>query len=259
MNDRPEVIRIENVRVTHGEAVALDGVSLVVREGEFAAVIGPNGAGKTTLLRVILGLTKPDSGMVEVFGKPVDKLGPERARLGYVPQMPTSDINFPISVFEAVLMGVYGRLGLGRRASAHDRELALAALRKVGLVDLNDRPIGRLSSGQRQRVFVARALVNNPSLLLLDEPTTGVDASTTGSLYSLLKDLKQDDVTIVLVSHDVGVVASYVDTLVCLNRVLVAHGRPEEVTASKALAKMYGCDVAYLHHGSAPHIVVEDH
>lgn len=259
MNDRPEVIRIEEVRVRHGDVPVLDGVSLVVREGEFAAVIGPNGAGKTTLVKVVLGLLRPDSGRVEVFGKPVRELGPERARIGYVPQMLAQDIHFPISVYETVLMGVYGRVGLARRPGARDRELALNALAKVGLSDLKDRPIGRLSSGQRQRVFVARALADNPSLLLLDEPTTGVDATTTDSLYTLLKQLKEEGVTTVLVSHDVGVVAAYADTLVCLNRVLVAHGRPEEVAAGDALARMYGCDAAYLHHGNAPHIVVEDH
>jgi len=156
-------------------------------------------------------------------------------------------------------MGMYGKIGVGRRPRQEDRDAATAALEKVGIVDLKDRPIARLSGGQRQRAFIARALANKPSLILLDEPTTGVDIATTGSLYSLLRELKNDGVTVILVTHDVGVVASYIDTLACLNRSLVAHCRPGEVECSAAISHMYGCDVAYLHHGEAPHIVVEGH
>lgn len=259
MNDNNIVIRATDVTLNQGDLQVLDRVSLEVRKGEFTAIIGPNGAGKTTLLKVILGIIKPDSGSVEVFGTPVDRLGAMRAKIGYVPQIFSIDLNFPVTVFETVLMGTYGRLGLARRPSDSDRALVMEALEKVGIADLRSRPLARLSGGQRQRVFAARALANKPELLLLDEPTTGVDAATTGSLYSLLRALKEDGTTIVLVSHDVGVVAAYLDTLVCLNRFTVAHGRPEEVAASEALARMYGCDVAYLHHGEAPHIVVEDH
>ena len=241
------------------EMVVLDHVSFNVSKGEFTAIIGPNGAGKTTLLKVILGLIKPDYGMVKVFGTPVSELGSKRAKIGYVPQIFNIDLNFPITVFEAVLMGTYGRIGVGRRPKPEDRDAAMAALEKVGIIDLKDRPIKRLSGGQRQRAFIARALANDPDLLILDEPTTGVDVTTTGNLYTLLRELKSEGVTIVLVSHDVGVVAAYLDTLACLNVSLVAHGRPDEVTCNAALGEMYGCNVAYLHHGDAPHIVVEDH
>ncbi len=196
---------------------------------------------------------------MEVFGRPVDQLGDKRSRIGYVPQILSIDLNFPVTVYETVLMGTYGRIGLARRPRPEDRDAAAKALEKVGIADLKDRPIARLSGGQRQRALIARALVSGPELLLLDEPTTGVDAATTGSLYSLLAELKEECVTVILVSHDVGVVASYLDKLACLNKSLVAHGRPDEVTCSGALAEMYGCNVAFLHHGEAPHIVVEDH
>ena len=252
-------VRLDDVSVLRDDLVVLDSVSLTVHEGEFTAVIGPNGAGKTTLLKVMLGLVKPSWGNVEVFGVPPHNLGARRAKIGYVPQMLTIDLNFPVTVFETVLMGTYGRLGVGRAPRDADRSAANAALDKVGMADLRDRPIARLSSGQRQRAFIARALVNGPELLLLDEATTGVDAETTGNLYTLLKGLKDDGVTIVMVSHDVSVVADYLDTLACLNRSLVAHGRPDEVASSDALRDMYGCNVAFLHHGDAPHIVVEDH
>lgn len=259
MHTRSEVIAVKNVTVTRQELVMLDDVSLTVHQGEFAAIIGPNGAGKTTLLKVILGLTKLDSGSVEVFGRPVDKLGEMRSRIGYVPQIHNIDLNFPVSVYETVLMGTYGRVGVGRRPASSDHEATIAALDRVGMTELKNRPIARLSGGQRQRVFIARALVSNPELLLLDEPTTGVDLATSGSLYSLLKELKDEGTTVVLVSHDITVVAAYLDSLACLNRSLVAHGRPEEVAKSEALKEMYGCDVAFLHHLQLPHNHPEDH
>jgi zinc transport system ATP-binding protein len=252
-------VELVDVTVLRNDLVVLDSVSLTVQKGEFTAVIGPNGAGKTTLLKVILGLIRPDSGTVSVFGACPQELGADRAKMGYVPQIMAIDLNFPITVFETALMGAYGRVGVGRRPKAKDRESAFAALEKVGIVDLKDRPIARLSGGQRQRTFIARALAGEPELLLLDEPTTGVDVETTGSLFDLLKTLKGDGVTIMMVSHDVSVVAAYLDTLACLNRSLVAHGMPEEVVTSDALRHMYGCDVAFLHHGEAPHIVVEEH
>lgn len=253
------IVEISDVTVRQGEVVALERVSLTVHKGEFTAVIGPNGAGKTTLVKVILGLIEPDEGAVRVFGRPVGELGKLRSRIGYVPQIFAIDLEFPVTVLDVVLMGTYGRVGVGRRTSSADRGAAVAALRRVGIENLARRPLARLSSGQRQRTFIARALVNGPDLLVLDEPTTGVDIETTGSLYSLLRELKDDGVTVILVSHDIGVVASYVDTLACLNKSLVAHCRPDSAECSDAMAKMYGCDAAYLHHGKAPHIVVENH
>lgn len=260
MTDNHEhVIEVVDITARHGQMIALDHVTMTVDKGAFTAVIGPNGAGKTTLIKVILGLVEPESGSVRVFGRPVHELGRLRSRIGYVPQIFAVDLEFPVTVMEAVLMGTYGRVGAGRRTSAADRGAALAALERVAIANLADRPIARLSSGQRQRVFIARALVNKPDLLLLDEPTTGVDVETTGNLYSLLRALKTEGVTVVLVSHDIGVVANYVDNLACLNKTLVAHCRPGEEACNSAIASMYGCDVAYLHHGKAPHIVVEDH
>lgn len=259
MNESAPVVNVSDVTLTQDDLLVLDHISMKVDRGSFTAIIDPNGAGKTSLLKVILGLVKPDAGSVELFGKPVDELGPERSKIGYVPQIFDIDLTFPITVFEAVLMGTYGRLGIARRPGPREREMAQEALEKVGIADLARRPIARLSGGQRQRVFVARALANKPELLILDEPTTGIDVETTGSLYTLLRTLKAEGTTILLVSHDVGVVAAYLDMLVCLNRGMVAHGRPDEVGCSEALRSMYGCDAAYLHHGEAPHIVVEDH
>lgn len=259
MSDFTYAVELTDITVKHNDTVVIDNVSLKIEKGNFAAIIGPNGAGKTTLVKVILGLIKPNSGSVKIFDTPLDHLGELRSKIGYVPQIFTIDIKFPITVFETVLMGMYGRLGIGRRVGQSERDAAYAAIEKVGITDLKDRPIARLSGGQRQRAFIARALANNPDLLVLDEPTTGVDIATTGNLYALLRELKSEGVTVMLVSHDVGVVANYIDTLACLNTSLVAHCRPGEVECTDALKAMYGCDVAYLHHGDAPHIVVEEH
>ncbi len=251
------IIELDHVDVAFQDVLVLDDVCLRVAAGSFLAVIGPNGAGKTTLLQVILGLVRPAGGDVRVFGKSTSELDGERRRIGYVPQIMSVDINFPVSVGEVVLMGRYGRMGLFRRPSAADREAAGKAMKRVGIADLADRPIRRLSGGQRQRAFLARALANEPDLLLLDEPTTGVDAASTESLYELLRDLHTDGITMLVVSHDVGVVASYVEGVICINRRLVAHGRPAEVLGSEELSKMYGCDAVFFHHGRVPHLVVE--
>ena len=250
------VVDLQDVTVAFDGQVVLERVSLQVEPGCFVAIIGPNGAGKTTLLRVILGLVKPVSGTVRVFGKPPDALGEERARIGYVPQVLSVDLKFPISAGEVVLMGSYGRLGLLRRPSRAHVAQARQAMARVGVQELWDTPFGALSGGQRQRVLLARALVNNPDLLILDEPTTGVDVVATDALYTLLRTFHEQGMTILVVSHDVGVVASFVDTIACINRRLVAHGRPSEVLGSDQLAQMYGCDVALFTHGRVPHIVV---
>lgn len=248
MNHTEHVIEVKNVTVAQKELLMLDNISLNIDKGEFTAIIGPNGAGKTTLLKVILGLIKPNYGTVKVFGKPVDNLGEDRTKIGYVPQIHNIDLNFPITVFEMVMMGRYGSIGLAKRPRREDKDATMASLEKVGIVELKDRPIARLSGGQRQRAFIARALSNSPELLILDEPTTGVDVATTGSLYTLLRDLKSEGTTVLLVSHDIGVVASYLDTLACLNRSLVAHGKPDEIADTEVMKTMYGCDIAYLHH-----------
>ncbi|MDH7602088.1 MAG: metal ABC transporter ATP-binding protein [Armatimonadota bacterium] len=253
------VVQLKHVTVCRSGVVVLDDINLSVNKADFCAIIGPNGAGKTTLLKVILGLVEPKSGEVLVFGKPPRELGAQKAKIGYVPQVSSIDLRFPISVFETVLMGTFARLGVGARPRSADYQAARAALERLGIAELADKPIGRLSAGQRQRVFIARALVNNPELLLLDEPTTGVDTAVTAGFYTLLRQLKETGITVILVSHDIGVVASYVDSVACLNRSLFAHCRPDEVQCTEALRAMYGCDVAYLHHGEAPHIVVEEH
>jgi len=257
---QPEVVAdLKDVTVSYRDHVVLRDITLQVHKGHYLAIIGPNGAGKTTLLKTMLGTIRPVSGTVSVFGRPPWKLGDERSRIGYVPQVTTTDVSFPVTAREAVLMGRFGRIGLLRRPSPEDREAADRAMTRVRITDIADEPIGRLSGGQRQRVYVARALANDPDLLLLDEPTTGVDVATIESFFELLHRLNQGGMAIVVVSHDIGVVAQYADSIACVNMRLVAHGRPDEVLDGSVLACMYGPEAAYIGHGPVPHMVLGQH
>jgi zinc transport system ATP-binding protein len=260
------VIELEHVYVAYHQRLVLEDVSLRVEKGQFVGVIGPNGSGKTTLLKAILGLVRPTRGQVRVFGVPPWELDGGRSRIGYVPQIVDIDSRFPIHVADVVMMGRYRRIGLLRRPGPADREAVRWALAQVGMQALADRQIGELSGGQRQRVFVARALATlrqaqdtaEPELLLLDEPTTGFDVAMTEGLYQLLHQLHRSlDLTLLLVSHDVGVVSQFVDQVACISRRLVAHGRPDEMEGEGLLECMYGPETMLFGHGHVPHIVVD--
>lgn len=253
------IIELHNIFVGYKDLIVLEDISINIPRGSFLAVVGPNGGGKTTLIKTILGLIKPGSGTVNVFGKPAYCQGGNRKKIGYVPQVLSIDANFPIHAKDVVLMGRYGRIGLLKNPALKDKKIAKETMDKIGILELADKPIGRLSGGQRQRVFLARALANEPEILFLDEPTTGIDVPSTEGLYELLHKLHNEGITIIIVSHDIGVVASYVDTIACLNKRLIAHGRPEEVINPENLEKMYGCDAMLLFHHHTPHIAVRKH
>ncbi len=234
-----EVVELHHVCVDrHGERI-LDDVHLVVQRGDFLGVIGPNGAGKTTLLRVMLGLCRPSCGHVRLFGEDLRSFRGWH-RIGYVPQRAVPyDPRFPATTLEVVLSGRAGRAGLGRRFAEVDEAAALRALQTVGMEAYRDRPVTRLSAGQQQRVLIARALATDPELLILDEPTVGVDVEAQEQFYGLLHRLNREGVTLVLVSHDIGVVAREVTRLACLNRRLFFHGSPQEALRSGALEQLY--------------------
>jgi zinc transport system ATP-binding protein len=221
-----------------GTPVLVD-VNLSIRSGDFLAIIGPNGSGKTTLVKILLGLLRPQAGLVEIMGKPIEEFTEWRT-LGYVPQKATHfDPLFPASVEEVVGMALLSNrqiLGAGRsRASA----AVLRALREVGMEPYRGWQIGRLSGGQQQRVFIARALVTGPRVLFLDEPTTGVDAETQGHFYDMLDHLNKDEgITIVLVTHDIGIVNRHVTQVACLNQRMVYHGSHQEFCRSDVFRDM---------------------
>ncbi|MHB8079552.1 MAG: metal ABC transporter ATP-binding protein [Candidatus Krumholzibacteriia bacterium] len=227
-----------------GEPAVLEEVAFTIAEGDYVSLVGPNGGGKTTLLRLLLGLLVPTRGQVRLFGLP-----PEQARrqLGYMPQHPQLDPHFPVSARDVVLMG---RLGPGRPRGLFgrdDKDAARRALDEVGLGELGRRPFAALSSGQKQRVLIARALACAPRLLLLDEPTANLDLHVEGELYELLRELNRR-LTVVLVSHDLGFVSRYVRTVVCVKRRVAVHP-PREISAEIIRAR-YGGDAR---RGRHPH------
>jgi len=235
-------LEISGLEMSFGPTKVLEDVSFSCGAGELLGVIGPNGGGKTVLLKLILGLLKPDKGIIRVFGKP-----PERARgqVGYVPQFMGFDLEFPISVEEVVLTGrqVGGRLF--RRLTRKDRELTAAALARVDMSGHADVQLGKLSGGQLQRVLIARALVTEPKMLLLDEPTSNLDPTGGHNLYELLAELSQE-LTVVLVSHDVGVISRYITKVACVNRRLFFHDGPE--VPAEFVEQTYNCPVHVFFH-----------
>ncbi|MBN1133434.1 MAG: ABC transporter ATP-binding protein [Methanosarcinaceae archaeon] len=247
-----EVVVFKDVWVFYDGLPILKGINLVVKDYDFLGIIGPNGGGKSTLLKVILGLIKPTKGEIKVFGKnPLYS----RKDVGYVPQYSLFDPNFPITVWDVVLMGRMGHTGLLKRYNEMDKKAALDALKIVDMVEYKDWQIGNLSGGQKQRVFIARAVTGDPKLLLLDEPTTGIDTLMRGEFYEMLEKLKSK-MAIVMVSHDIGAVSVYVDKIACLNHTLYYHNskelKPEDLDAA------YQCPVDLIAHG-VPHRVLKTH
>jgi zinc transport system ATP-binding protein len=243
-------VELNGVWVQYNSAPALEDITVSIKKNEFVSVIGPNGGGKTTFLRVILGLIPPQKGEVRVLGPPPH---PGSLSVGYLPQYISFDRSFPISIFDVVLMGRYSRPLTGY--SDRDKDMVKESLTTVGMLDSVHRQIGTLSGGELQRVFLARALVKTPQLLLLDEPTTSIDPEMRASFYDLLSELKKQ-MTIILVTHDVSVVSAYVDSVACLNRKLFYHGTTEGVLGK--LEDVYGCPVEILAHG-VPHRVLRRH
>lgn len=246
-------LELKDIWVSINGTSILEGINLSMEHGDFLGVIGPNGGGKTTLLKVILGLVTPQRGQVLVFGRPPNDV---RKMIGYVPQHTLFDMDFPVSVWNVVLMGRYGKTGLFKRYNQADNLAASSALETVGMLTHKDSKIGELSGGEIQRVFIARALVTEPELLLLDEPTASVDQAMQTEFYEILEDLKQR-MAIILVSHDIGAVSVYVNQIACLNRQLFYHGSTE--IDADVLEATYKCPVQMITHGTVPHRVLKEH
>ena len=255
----PEVaVDLRDVWVFYNGLPALEEVNLEIQTGKYVGVLGPNGAGKSTLLKVILGLLAPTRGQVRVYGEVPQKLRHRGEVVGYLPQRPLNNPHFPVSVLDVVLMGRYGRVGLGRRPGPGDREIALMNLERVGIPHLAHRPIGEISGGEQQRVFIARALCVEPRLLVLDEPTVSLDACAQDDVFEMVHSLKEElQLTVLMVSHDIGGVARHVDDIVCINRRIHVHQAPP--IGRLALESAFGCSVEYLFHGEIPHRVVKVH
>lgn len=230
-------LAIRGMTVSYDQKPAVFSVDMTVEPGAMTAIIGPNGAGKSTLLKAALGIVKPLSGQVRVFGQSLET---QRKRIAYVPQRASIDWDFPTRVIDVVLMGLYRELGLLRRIRGDHRARALACLDRVGMQDFAQRQIGQLSGGQQQRVFLARALAQNADLYLLDEPFAGVDAATEKAIISVLKSLRAEGKTVVVVHHDLATVADYFDNVFLINTHKVAEGTVAEAFTADTLQAAYG-------------------
>lgn len=235
-------LELHNVSVSYGEIRALEGCSLALKTGAVTGLIGMNGSGKTTLFNAVMGAVRLTSGTVLVDGVSATQARAQ-GRIAYMPQSENVDWNFPISVAEVVMMGRYGHLGITRRPRAHDRQAVADALARVGLSDLATRAIGRLSGGQRKRAFIARAIAQEASLLLLDEPFAGVDSHSEATMVELLRELAAQGSTVLVSTHDLHGLADLADDAALLLRRVLFHGAVDAALEPVTLARAFGLDV----------------
>lgn len=230
-------LEIEQLTVNYDNTAVLWDINFCIPAGKSVGIIGPNGAGKSTLLKASLGLLKPVSGKITFFGEPLSKV---RQRVAYIPQRSAIDWNFPITAFDVVLMGRYGRLGLFKWARAKDRLAARKALEMVGMLEFADRQISQLSGGQQQRLFLARALLQDADIYLMDEPFAGIDMATEKAMIQLFDALKKQGKTLLVVHHDLNSVDQYFDWVILLNTCLIACGPTQEVFNPDNISRTYG-------------------
>ena len=250
----PPLVTFAGAAFSYGGGDVAVEADLELAGGCFAGLVGPSGAGKTTLLRAVLGQLRPVRGEVRVGGERVGRRPP--SRVGYVPQLETVDWNFPVTVGEAVLMGLARESGPWPWPRRQDRTRLDAMLERLGIVGLRDRHLRALSGGQQQRVFLARALLRRPDLLLLDEPTAGVDVRTRQEILGVLRELNDDGISVVLTTHDLNSVAATLPEVVCLNRRVVAAGPPTDVFTPDVLRETFSSDMVVFRHEGA--LVVAD-
>ena len=244
------LIEMISLSASYDADIVLQDVNFKVCKHDFIGVIGPNGGGKTTLLKVILGLVKPVRGKI-IFNQ--DLLNGNN--IGYLPQISTGDINYPVTVKDVILSGLMIRKGLISQMSSADKKRADIVIEELGLAELAKASLNELSGGQLQRVFLGRAIIGNPKLLLLDEPGNFVDTNFENDFYEKLKDLNEH-MTILMVSHDIGIISSHVKSFACVNRNLHYHPS-SEITNEQLLA--YGCPIQLVTHGDVPHTVLKHH
>jgi zinc transport system ATP-binding protein len=245
------IIKIENLNFRYDRERVLEDINLTIPKGSFLGIVGPNGSGKSTLLKLMLGLLKVKNGKIELFGTPQQKFR-QWDRIGFVSQKANSfNTGFPATVYEVVASGLAKKAGLFKRISSKYRKDIQEAIESVGMTPFAERNIGELSGGQQQRVFIARALVSKPDVLILDEPTVGVDSKNVQNFYDMLDHLNKDlGITLLLVTHDIGSISSKVTHVACLNKHLHFHGRTEEFEQLKEgeMSSFYGHDVHFLNH-----------
>ncbi|WP_314321458.1 metal ABC transporter ATP-binding protein [Fusobacterium pseudoperiodonticum] len=222
-------IEIKNLTVAYGENIALEDLNLNIEVGSLMALVGPNGAGKSTLIKTILKFLKQITGEIKINAK----------TLAYVPQRNSVDWDFPTTLFDVVEMGCYGRVGLFKRVSKEEKQKVLKAIEQVGMLEFKDRQISELSGGQQQRAFIARALVQEADIYLMDEPFQGVDSTTEKSIVEILKQLKAEGKTIIVVHHDLQTVATYFESVALINKAVIVSGKVSEVFTQENIDVTY--------------------
>ncbi|MBN2653907.1 MAG: metal ABC transporter ATP-binding protein [Nitrospirae bacterium] len=241
-------VEIKNLTTVLNGIEVIKNINLTLEQGKFLGIVGPNGCGKTTLLRTIIGSATPLSGSVTVFGM-TPKEAVKAHIFGYLPQNQNIINNFPARSMDVVLMGLYGQLGLFRWPTKKHKQKAYEMLDILGMSGLGNATFSKLSGGQKQRISIARALINNPKLLILDEPSTGIDMVGQTDFYQLLKELQnQIGLSIIMVSHDIGAITTFVDEIACINKTLYYHGNPFGALDRQVLEKLYGRKVSLVTH-----------
>ncbi|GAB3057605.1 metal ABC transporter ATP-binding protein [Virgibacillus ainsalahensis] len=247
------VVSMKNISFMYEQKKVLNHINFEIPRGSFMGLLGPNGGGKTTLIKLILGLLKPSEGNIHVLNQPIEKFK-EWNKVGFVSQKANAfNTGFPSTVFEVVSMGLTAKVGYLKFFNRKHKKMILHAIDQVGMLEYAYENIGNLSGGQQQRIFIARSLVNEPELLILDEPTVGVDFENVQRFYELLHDLnEQRNITLLLVTHDTGTITEHATDIVCLNKTLHFHGNPAEYRSltEKDLSRLYGHPI---------HIVTHDH
>jgi len=254
LNFKVPIFDIKNLSFSVKGQSILSNISLEIFSAEYIAIIGPNGGGKTTLIRMLLGLDKPTSGEVRIFGQKLNEFK-KWHKIGYVPQRASHvDSAFPATVLDIVKMGRTSQLGLFSSFSQEDTDLVYDAMAKMDILDLADKMVGTLSGGQRQRVMIARALASKPEILILDEPNTGVDMVSQKSFYALLKKLnKEDEITIVFITHDIGVIADDIARLFTINQKATICNNPKKILSCEEMSELYGIDAHLIHNHKHEH------
>lgn len=237
------ILQVDNLSASYRKNTVLYDINFEVHKGSLTGIVGPNGAGKSTLIKAMLNLHPTLTGSVKFFGSSFKQA---KKNIGYVPQRGSVDWDFPTDALDVVTMGLYGKIGWLRRPSRLHKEKAYEALDKMGMADYANRQISQLSGGQQQRVFLARALVQDAELYFMDEPLVGVDAATERAIMTILKELKEEGKTVLVVHHDLQTVEKYFDHVLLLNKTIIQHGKTEQVFTKENIADTYGGNMRWM-------------
>ncbi|ELK48907.1 metal ABC transporter ATP-binding protein [Halobacillus sp. ACCC02827] len=254
METKQSILEMKNVSFKYERELVVKDVDLSIEQGQFLGLVGPNGSGKSTLIKLMLGLIRPDRGKINLFGQPI-KDYKDWQEIGFVSQKANSfNSGFPATVLEVVKTGLVSRIGAFKFFNKKHKDKAMEALRTVEMEEFSDHNIGELSGGQQQRVFIARALVSDPALLILDEPTVGVDAKHVTEFYNLLGRLnKEQGITLLMVTHDIGTITDHATHVICMNKTVHFHGASKDYKefSEEDLNQLYGHAVQQLSHNHA--------